>query len=100
MSKQPERLGDAPIERQYGAQMNAVAQALDQWFNGDAASPRKRGEPDKRKTGFVLLVFEFGDKPASRCNFISNGADRKDVVALFKEMIARFEGQPEAEGHA
>jgi hypothetical protein len=37
----------------------------------------------------VLLVFEFGDDPG-RCNFISNGADRRDIVTLFKEMIARF----------
>ena len=31
-------------------------------------------------------------------NFISNGADRRDLVVLFKEMIARFEGQPEVQG--
>jgi len=99
MSKQPERLGDAPIEPQYREQMNKVAFALDEFFNGQDAGPHGRGEPDKRKVGFVLLVFEFGDEPG-RCNFISNGADRKDVVTLFKEMIARFEGQPDATGHA
>jgi hypothetical protein len=48
----------------------------------------------------VLLVFPFGDAEGNRCNFISNGADRKDIVVLFKEMIARFEGQPEMKGHA
>jgi hypothetical protein len=47
----------------------------------------------------VLLVFEFGDDPG-RCNFISNGADRRDIVTLFKEMIARFEGQLEVSGRA
>jgi hypothetical protein len=31
---------------------------------------------------------------------MSNGADRKDVVTLMKEMIARFEGQPEVAGKA
>jgi hypothetical protein len=29
-----------------------------------------------------------------------DGADRRDIVALMKEMIARFEGQPGMEGHA
>jgi hypothetical protein len=31
---------------------------------------------------------------------VSNGADRQDVVTLMKEMIARFEGQPEVTGRA
>jgi hypothetical protein len=31
---------------------------------------------------------------------MSNGADRRDVVTLMKEMIARFEGQPEVSGKA
>ncbi len=88
----PERLGDAPIEPAYREMMNAVAHALDQTFNGDAKG-------NDKKVGFVLLLFEYGEKHG-RANFISNGADRKDVVALFKEMIARFEGQPEMTGHA
>jgi hypothetical protein len=36
---------------------------------------------------------QFGDAPI-------DGADRKDIVTLFKEMIARFEGQPEMKGTA
>jgi hypothetical protein len=87
------RLGDAPIQPEYHAQMNAVAQGLDQIFNGKAKGP-------DRKVGFVLLVFPFGDASGNRCNFISNGADRRDVVTLMKEMIARFEGQPEVSGRA
>lgn len=73
--------------------MNGVAKALDVAFNGTKTGP-------DRETGFVLLVFPFGDKEGERCNFISNGADRKDVVSLMKEMIARFEGQPEISGNA
>jgi len=88
----PEQLGDAPIEEKYRLLMNAVAQALDETFNGTAKG-------DDRKVGFILMLFEFGDKP-DRCNYISNGADRKDVVTLMKEMIARFEGQPEIKGKA
>lgn len=86
------RLGDAPIEEAYFEKMKAVAQALDKMFNG------KVGGPD-REVGFVLMVFPFGDQ-SGRCNYLSNGADRADIVTLMKEMIRRFEGQPEASGHA
>jgi len=87
-----ERLGDAPIEPEFYRLMNTIAGVLDEAFNGD-----KRG--NERETGFVLLVFPFGDKEG-RCNYISNGADRKDIVTMFKEQIKRFEGQPEMKGHA
>jgi hypothetical protein len=87
-----ERLGDKPIDQKYRGKMNAVAEALDRTFNGEAHGA-------ERKVGFVLLVFEFGEKEG-RANFISNGADRKDIVALFKEMIQRFSGQPDVRGHA
>jgi hypothetical protein len=87
-----ERLGDAPVQPEYRATMNAIARALDETFNGDA-----RGKD--RKTGFVLLVFPFNDH-GGRANYISNGADRKDIIALMKEQIARFEGQPEVTGRA
>jgi len=70
-----ERLGDAPIEDRYREQMNAIAQALDDAFNGSRIG-------GKRKTGFVLLV------------------DRRDIVTLFKEQIKRFEGQPDVKGTA
>lgn len=83
-------LGDAPIEKQYEAQMHGIAEALDQVFNGDKKAPHK-------DTGFVLLVFPYHDHEG-RCNFLSNGADRKDLIVLFKEMIARFEGMPTATG--
>jgi hypothetical protein len=72
--------------------MVAVAQALDELFNGDA-----KGKD--RATGFVLLVFPFNDH-GGRANYISNGADRRDIVTLMKEQIARFEGQPERQGRA
>jgi hypothetical protein len=99
MSKKPERLGDKPIEEAQRERMNLLAAFLDQQFNGDDAGPRARGEQDERKWGFVLLVYPMGEADG-RCNFISNGADRKDIVVLFKEMIARFEGQPEVSGRA
>lgn len=71
-----ERLGDAPIQQEYRDKMNAVAQALDHTFNGDAKG-------NDKKVGFVLMLFEYGNHDG-RCNYISNGADRKDVVVLMK----------------
>jgi hypothetical protein len=94
MTRRPE-LGDGPLEMEYREKMVAVAQGLDELFNGQIGGPG-------RKTGFVLMVFPF-DNPAKgdgRCNYISNGADRRDIVTLMKEMIARFEGQPEISGRA
>jgi hypothetical protein len=86
-------LGDKPIEPEYHALMNELAGRLDDMFNP------MRHMTGKRKTGFVLLTFPYGATDG-RCNFISNGANRQDIVVLFKEMIARFEGQPEQSGRA
>jgi hypothetical protein len=86
------QLGDAPIEDGYRQAMMAIAQGLDEIFNGEAKG-------NDRKVGFVLLVFPFGEGEG-RCNYISNGADRKDIVAMMKEQVKRFEGQPEMKGHA
>jgi hypothetical protein len=86
-------LGDQDIEQEYHEKMIAVARGLDEIFNGQSGGPG-------RKTGFVLMVFPFGEAGSGRCNYISNGADRHDVVVLMKEMIARFEGQPEISGQA
>lgn len=92
-SQQPQdRLSDAPVQAEYHEKMVAVTGAIDEFFNGKA-----KGQD--RKTGFVLMVFPFGDT-SGRCNYMSNGADRKDIVILMREMIARFEGQPEISGSA
>jgi hypothetical protein len=88
-------LGDGPVQEEYRAMMNAIAGGLDEIFNQGL-----KGEA--RHTGFVLMVFPFegAETDHPRCNYISNGADRRDVVNLMKEMIARFEGQPEMKGTA
>lgn len=83
-------LGDQPIEPRYREQMIAIAKTLDEFLNGDAKG-------SERRTGFVLMVFPFNGAEG-RANYISNGADRKDVVTLMREQIARFEGQPELKG--
>ena len=86
-------LGDGPVDPKYRDKMIEVVKKIDRFFNG-----KQRGTD--REIGFVLLVFPFGEEPGGRLNFMSNGADRKDLAILFKEMIARFEGQPETKGKA
>jgi len=88
-----ERLGDQPIEKKHVEMMNIIARTLDKLFNGDAKGT-------DRKVGFILMVFNMNDTEEGRCNYISNGADRKDVVVLMKETIKRFEGQAEVKGTA
>lgn len=85
-------LGDAPIEAAYRQKMEQMARLLDGILNGSAKGA-------DRESGFLLLVFPFGERPG-RCNYISNGADRQDVIALLKQQIARFEGQAELQGRA
>jgi len=84
---------DDEIDEQYRQDMANVMHALDDVFNQGL-----RG--DKRKVGLVLLVFPFGGDPEGRCNYISNGASREDIATMFKELVSRFEGQPEMKGHA
>jgi hypothetical protein len=83
------RIGDAPIDPQYAETMNALALGIDKILNGKVGN---------KTNGFVLLVFPF-EGHEGRCNYISN-AERKDIVVLLKEQLARFEGQPELKGHA
>lgn len=75
--------GSGPIEEKYEARMQAFARAADEFFNGDLKG-------DQRTTGFVLLVFPYGDQ-TGRCNYISNGADRRDIVKLLREQANRFD---------
>lgn len=79
-------LGDQPIEPAHREMMNGVARGLDDVFNGKLTGKA-------RKVGWCLMVFDFGQGPG-RANYISN-ADRKDIVVLLKEQLARFEGQPD-----
>jgi hypothetical protein len=64
--KNPHPLGAAPIEPEYIDQMKAVAQGLDEIFNGETKGP-------PRKLGFVLMVFPFGAEDG-RCNTPARGA--------------------------
>ena len=83
-----------PISPEYRRAMNALMGAIDAHFNPGA---RCGGE---RTTSVVMLVFPFGSDDERRCSYISNGVDRKDMAVMFREMAARFEGQPKMEGNA
>jgi Mor family transcriptional regulator len=80
---------DEQITERYRRDMNVLAGLLDHQFNGDARPKR---------VAFVLLITEF-DNMAGRVNYISNG-ERKDIVVMLKEILARFEGQAEQKGTA
>jgi hypothetical protein len=81
---------NAPIEPQFVEEMNKIAAALDQIFNGNL-------KVHDRKVCFTLLIAKFGEE--SRCNYISNG-ERKDIIVMMKETIARVEGQALKPGRA
>lgn len=78
-------MADAPIEMSVRDAMNNLAVALDKILNGERID-----QSGERKNGFVLLLFPFGDK-SGKCNYISNGADRDDIVRMFQEQIKIFE---------
>lgn len=80
---------DNMIEPTYRNKMNVLAHFLDYEFNGDR-------EP--KKVAFVMFISEF-NAMQGRVNFISN-AKREDIIVMLKEILARFDGQPEMEGKA
>lgn len=83
--KRKHQLGDGPVVAEYHRKMLEICNHLDDVFNGPDRSKPKQ-------TGFVLMVFPYGEQPtAGRCNYMSNGANRDDVVALMREMIRRFD---------
>lgn len=76
--------------------MNQLAEGLDQVLNGAPPPPPQTWN---KRWGFVLLTAEFGKIEDGRVNYISNG-EREDMVAMLRELLARFEGQPFQEGRA
>lgn len=79
-----------PIQAQYREGMNALANFLDEHFNGGR---------DPKRIGFVLLMAEFGKIEGGRVNYISNG-ERSDMIAMMKEWLARAEGRYQEGGRA
>jgi hypothetical protein len=68
--------------------LESLAIGIDKILNGNDV------EHDKslRKNGFVLLIFPY-DREDARCNYISNGAQRADIIQMFKDQIKHFEEQ-------
>lgn len=79
---------DDEITDEFRALMKKVAGGLDQIFNGGK---------DYKDVCFVLLSCHFDT--TDRVNYISNGR-RSDIIVMLKELLARFEGQPEQSGTA
>lgn len=70
--------------------LKALASGIDRILNGEARGP-------DRANGFVLLAFPFGSQDGRRVNYISN-AERADMLAALKEIVARFEGRVQETG--
>ena len=70
--------------------MRAIAAGLDGVLNGTMGP---------KKNGFILLVFPFDGPEGQRTNYVSNGK-REDIIVALKEIVARFEGQPQQSGRA
>jgi hypothetical protein len=83
---------DETVDPAYQNKMLAIMKTVDEFMNDDAKG-------DDRKVGVVLLVSPFGEQDG-RVNYMSNGVNRRDMIAMFRELAARFEGQPEVSGRA
>lgn len=75
----------AEVEKEYVQKMQELARFLDFSFNEEVGHKT-------RAVGFCLLIFRFDEAKRGRMNYISN-ADRKDMIAALKELIAQMEGR-------
>jgi len=85
-----------PIQQDLYAIMNAVAEGLDDVFNGEDCAPADR------RVWFFLAAGNFSgaDPPdPSRFNYISN-ADALDVRATLQNVLARIEWRLHGGGRA
>jgi hypothetical protein len=74
------------VEEKHRQMLKELAHFLDETLNGPKGS--------KRKTGFVLFMFDFdqeGDEgPFGRMNYMSN-AKREDILKCLKDFIPHLE---------
>lgn len=87
-----------PIQEKFRADMNALAYALDEMFNGEGGAAARVG---KERVGFFLAVYEMeheGPAPG-RFNYISN-SNKTDVRAMMREIEARLSARLQQEGKA
>jgi len=74
------------IEMTHQELMESIAAGIDSLLNGTDAMHGKIA----RKSGFVLLVFPFGQN-THHCHYISNGCAYDDAIRMFKALIERHE---------
>jgi hypothetical protein len=79
----------AENEEEFAENMNVVAYGVDTIFN---ASQQHRPQDWLRDAGVSVR------RPRGPVRYISNGANRQEVVAIMKRQIKRLEGQPEITG--
>jgi len=73
-----------PVSPEARETLNFLARLIDGYLNENMG---------KRKWGFALLMYPFGERPDSnRMNYIGNG-EREDVLIAIKELAARWEGR-------
>lgn len=77
-----------------GEALQAAMQALDEGFNGH--KPEGATDASWREIGLVLFQFPYGDQNG-RANYVSNGADRADMIKFLRSTADRFERQLAAE---
>lgn len=73
-----------------GDALTLIAQALDTTLNGPAPMPQT--------IGFVLLTYPFGSPGRTVISYVSN-SDRDTVKLALRQLLARWDGQPEVVGH-
>lgn len=78
----------APIEPGIDQVMINTMRQIDVELNGQL-----RGK--HRTYGVVMFVFPYNDYDG-RFNYISNGANRKDIAKLMREQAAKFEAMGES----
>ena len=78
-------LGSGPVQQEYQQMLRAVMKTIDEFCNPP-------GQP--KKHGIVIMMFPFGEGEGHRTNYMSN-CKREDIITLFKEQLAYFEGMPD-----
>lgn len=70
--------------------MMQVGEALDTLLNGTDA----RAGKIERKSGFVLIVFPFGEI-GQRCNYVGVGAERAEMIEVMQRQIEVWKEEAE-----
>ena len=83
MPKQPE-----PIQEEHRALMGAIADTLDDLFNGEDC------RPEDRKVWFFLACgnFKHSEARPQRFNYISN-AEKISVAEILRDVLSRIEAR-------